>query len=93
MYLELLNSDLLTPEMRENLNYVDVREEFYEKTRFNEINSYEIVYACFEIAITQNIDAASKSLQQAIDHAALSHVQPATKASEEAVTHLSAAKK
>jgi hypothetical protein len=40
-----------------------------------------------------HIDAASKSLQQAIDHAALSHVQPATKASEEAVTHLSAAKK
>jgi hypothetical protein len=40
-----------------------------------------------------HIDAASKSLQQAIDHAALNHVDPATKASEEGVAHLTAAKK
>ena len=67
MYLELLNSDLLTPEMRENLNHVDVREEFYEKTRFNEINSYEIAYACFEIAITQNIEFSINNLINAFN--------------------------
>jgi len=40
-----------------------------------------------------HIDAASKSLQDAIDHSALNHVAPATKSAEEAVAHLSAAKK
>jgi len=40
-----------------------------------------------------HIDAASKSLQEAIDHGTLNHVEPATKSADEAVTHLQAAKK
>jgi hypothetical protein len=40
-----------------------------------------------------HIDAASKSLQEAIDHGNLNHVEPATKSAEEAVGHLKAAKK
>ncbi|MEI7996732.1 MAG: small metal-binding protein SmbP [Methylococcaceae bacterium] len=39
-----------------------------------------------------HIDAASKSLQEAIDHGNLNHVEPATKSAEEALTHLKAAK-
>ena len=40
-----------------------------------------------------HIIEASKSLQDAIDHASLNHVEPATRTSEEAVAHLIAAKK
>ena len=40
-----------------------------------------------------HIDAASDSLQEAIDQGNLNHVKPATKSAEEAVTHLKAAKK
>jgi hypothetical protein len=39
-----------------------------------------------------HIDAASKSLQEAIDHGNLSHAAPATKSAEEGLTHLNAAK-
>ena len=39
-----------------------------------------------------HIDAASESLQDAIDHGNLSHVEPATKSAEEGVAHLKAAK-
>ena len=37
-------------------------------------------------------DAASESLQAAIDHGNLNHVEPATKSAEEGVAHLKAAK-
>ena len=40
-----------------------------------------------------HIDAASNSLQEAIDHGSLNHVEPATKSAEAAVSHLNAAKK
>ena len=40
-----------------------------------------------------HIDAASKSLQDSIDHAGLNHAGPATSSAEEAVIHLNAAKK
>jgi hypothetical protein len=40
-----------------------------------------------------HIDAASESLQDAIDHGTLNHVVPATKSAKEAVDHLTAAKK
>ena len=39
-----------------------------------------------------HIDAASKSLQEAIDHGNLSHVEPATKSALEGAAHLKAAK-
>ena len=39
-----------------------------------------------------HIDAASKSLQEAIDHGTLNHAAPATKSAEEGVAHLKAAK-
>jgi hypothetical protein len=39
-----------------------------------------------------HIDAASKSLQDAIDHGTLNHAEPATKSAEEALSHLKAAK-
>ena len=39
-----------------------------------------------------HIDAASKSLQEAIDHGNLNHAAPATKSAEEGLTHLNAAK-
>lgn len=40
-----------------------------------------------------HIDAAAKSLQEAIDHGTLGHAEPATKSAEEAVEHLKASKK
>ena len=40
-----------------------------------------------------HIDAASLSLQTAIDHGSLNHVEPATTSAEEAVKHLEEAKK
>ena len=40
-----------------------------------------------------HIDAASESLQNAIDHGNLNHVEPATSSAQEAVKHLEAAKK
>jgi hypothetical protein len=40
-----------------------------------------------------HIDAASISLQNAIDHGNLNHVEPATTSAQEAVKHLEAAKK
>ena len=40
-----------------------------------------------------HIDAASESLQKAIDHGNLNHVEPATTSAQEAVNHLEAAKK
>jgi len=40
-----------------------------------------------------HIDAASESLQNAIDHGNLNHVEPATTSAQEAVNHLEAAKK
>ena len=39
-----------------------------------------------------HFDAAAKSLQEAIDHGKLGHVEPATKSAEETVEHLKAAK-
>ena len=39
-----------------------------------------------------HIDAASKSLQDAIDHGTLNHAEPATKSAQEGVAHLTAAK-
>jgi hypothetical protein len=39
-----------------------------------------------------HIDAASKSLQEAIDHGNLNHAEPATKSAEEGLEHLKAAK-
>lgn len=45
-------------------------------------------------SISKNhIDAASKSLQDAIDHGNLNHAEAATKSVEEAANHLNAAKK
>ena len=39
-----------------------------------------------------HIDAASESLQKAIDHGNLNHAAPATKSAQEGVAHLTAAK-
>jgi len=39
-----------------------------------------------------HIDAASESLQDAIDHGTLNHLEPAVKSTQEGVTHLKAAK-
>ena len=39
-----------------------------------------------------HIDAASASLQEAIDHGNLNHAEPATKSAQEGVAHLKAAK-
>jgi hypothetical protein len=67
MYLELLDSELLTDNMKELLKDINVREVFYEQTRFNEINSYEIAYACLEIAVTQNISFSINNLINAFN--------------------------
>lgn len=39
-----------------------------------------------------HLDEASNSLEQAIEHGTLGHVEPATKSAEEGVAHLKAAK-
>jgi hypothetical protein len=58
---ELKLSEFYNQNMQDILS-TNVKELYYEKTRLNEINSFEISYACFEIALTQSIPISINNL-------------------------------
>lgn len=64
---ELSNSEYISESKREYLKTINIKTLFYENTRFNEINSYEIAFICFEIAISQSIEFSINNLINAFN--------------------------
>jgi hypothetical protein len=64
--MEFMNTEYYKSHKNE-LSETNLKKLFYESTRFNEINSYEIAFACFEIAIIQGIKFSINNLINAFN--------------------------
>lgn len=70
-----MNSDYYIKHQND-LSELDLKDIYYNATRFNEINSYEIAYSCFEIAITQGIEFSIHNLINAFNVVSPKHRVP-----------------
>jgi len=76
IWRDFTNSEFYTPEILVKLQNIDIKETYYLNTNFNKLNSYEVTYICFEIAITRSIEYSIRNLINAFNVVNPKHTIP-----------------